>query len=557
MATLEDFGIILDREPNSQGEVALFCPRCKDNRKRENIHKRPLSLNVEKGTWNCKNCGWADGLRLGMVNDRPREYRKPEELPHVDIHIQAAEFLIGRKIDLAVARRYGVLGSATEIKYPYRRNGELVNVKTRKFPEKGFYQEEGCELIFWGLDLCEGATQVVICEGEMDALACATAGLPYVLSVPNGAKGSNEYVESGTALFAGCDSIIIAGDNDDDGRAMVSALAERIGPAKCYRVSWPDDCKDANEVLLTRGPDILRTCIADAVPFPLPGIIEIETIWSSFEDLYQNGLPKGISTGWESVDEIYTIADNEVTTITGIPNSGKSTWLDNLIINLGKLHDWRFGIYSPENYPSQRHLARFAQKYLQKPFSPGPTERMDYWDLQQFRIWAQGRLNFIEPDIPSLEEILERARQLIIRYGINGLVIDPWNWLEHSRPQWMTETEYVGHALTQVVDFAHKYRVHVWIVAHPKKMYREEGVIPVPTAYDISGSAHWANKSDNIITVFRPFDDQNAPTQIHTKKIRLQPENGKSPRQVDLRFDAITGCYKPVHITHKHFGVVS
>lgn len=38
----------------------------------------------------------------------------------------------------------------------------------------------------------------------------------------------------------------------------------------------------------------------------------------------------------------------------------------------------------------------------------------------------------------------------IARHGIRGIVIDPYNELDHSRPSYMSETEYVSKMLSQV-----------------------------------------------------------------------------------------------------------
>jgi len=58
----------------------------------------------------------------------------------------------------------------------------------------------------------------------------------------------------------------------------------------------------------------------------------------------------------------------------------------------------------------------------------------------------------------------------VSRYGIRGLVIDPYNELDHQRPTYMNETEYVSQMLTVLKRFAQHHDVHVWFVAHPRQM---------------------------------------------------------------------------------------
>jgi len=88
----------------------------------------------------------------------------------------------------------------------------------------------------------------------------------------------------------------------------------------------------------------------------------------------------------------------------------------------------------------------------------------------------------------------------------------------------MTETEYISQNLTKIRRFSRNHHCHVWVVSHPTKLFREgpENKYPVPTPYDISGSAHWRNKADNCITVWRDLnpENQSLETQIHIQKIR-------------------------------------
>jgi twinkle protein len=72
-------------------------------------------------------------------------------------------------------------------------------------------------------------------------------------------------------------------------------------------------------------------------------------------------------------------------------------------------------------------------------------------------------------------------------------------------------------------QFARHHGIHLWVVAHPAKLYREkDGTYPVPTLYDISGSAHWRNKADNGLCVWRDFKNDQAAVEVHIQKIRFR-----------------------------------
>jgi twinkle protein len=144
----------------------------------------------------------------------------------------------------------------------------------------------------------------------------------------------------------------------------------------------------------------------------------------------------------------------------------------------------------------------------------------------------------------TVEKIIETSSQLCLRRGIRGLVIDPWNELEPMRPAGMSETEYVAHSLKRIRVFARQHGVHVWIVIHPSKLYRDDsGKYPVPTLYDCAGSAHWRNKADNGIVVWRDLSGaDSAEVQIHVQKTRF--------RQVGRRGMARL-YYEPVCATYR------
>ena len=147
-------------------------------------------------------------------------------------------------------------------------------------------------------------------------------------------------------------------------------------------------------------------------------------------------------------------------------------------------------------------------------------------------------------EAPTIDWILEKAKAAVLRHGIKGLLIDPYNEVEHHRNRNMTETGgYVSQILGKVKRFAENHGVHVWFVAHPAKPMRDGGKLPVPTLYDISGSANWANKADIGLVVYREMDMGNV-VQLHLRKVRFK-EVGQVG-VVELEWDRVTGRYSEI-----------
>lgn len=258
--------------------------------------------------------------------------------------------------------------------------------------------------------------------------------------------------------------------------------------------------------------------------------------------LYEKGLPAGDSTGWPTVDRHYTVAPQQWTLITGTPGSGKSEWLDALMVNLAENARWHFALYSPENHPTEIHLAKLAEKRVRKPFGAGPTTRMTPEELRKAIDWVTAHFYWLKPEYPTCAELFEAANYFREPSRKLGVVFDPWNTLEHLRPREQTETEYISSTLTEITNWCRRSRLHTFIVAHPAKLQRnKDGSRPVPTPYDVAGSAHWYAKADNIICINRDQLDNGQDVEVHIQKIRFKHIGRLG--SVDLKYDRVVGRY--------------
>jgi twinkle protein len=277
-------------------------------------------------------------------------------------------------------------------------------------------------------------------------------------------------------------------------------------------------------------------------------IISPLSIKSKVSELYQKGFARGHDTGWPVLDEHFSVKAGELTVITGTPSHGKSHWLDSLLVNLALNHNYRTLIFSPENYPLELHASRILEKINQQPFFG--YNRMSTDDMDTGMDFLDKHFKFIVPDetqFTPTDIVNEAAQHMQSAFwtGISfplAVVIDPWNEMDHYRPSSLTETEYISRILTEIRRFAREFKCHLFLVAHPQKLRRgTDGSYPVPTPYDIAGSAHFYNKPDNIITVWR--DVMNAPTitQIHVQKVRFNSTG--HPGMVELSYNKEKSSY--------------
>ncbi len=542
-------GIRLPRMSDG-AENRATCPQCKGGTGKEKSLSVKIDPRGDAATWICYRgtCGWTGAV--GEKRSPERRQKPPAKRPvyapppPTD---RMYEFFAKRGISRATVDRHGISvvrvwmpqkdAEVSAIAFPYRKGGEVVNVKYRDH-EKNFRQEKDAEKVFWGLDDIEG-DEAIIVEGEMDKLALEEAGFCSVLSVPDGApKGVKEaepdpendakfeYVWNCEEALRPLKRILLAVDSDGPGRALEEELARRLGRERCWRVRWPTQAdvtlKDANETLLNGGTEVIRECIRHARPFPIAGLHDADDYIEELTDLYDGKRGQGLSTGWPSIDALMRTVEGAFTVITGVPNSGKSEWLDALMVNTAEMHGWRYAVCSFEN-PPEAHIAKLIEKRMRLPFWSGPTRRMDPHELRAGHEWVRDHFYFIrdEEAVPTVDWILEKARAAVMRHGINGLVIDPYNEIEHQRPNGMSETDYISQLIARLKRFARNHGVHVYIVAHPRIMRKEaDGSMPVPTLYDISGSANWNNKADTGVVVHRDPNLTPPQTEVYIRKVR-------------------------------------
>lgn len=577
-ARLAENGIRLPhRNPGNQ---KVLCPQCSASRKPHNRRDPCLSVKIdaEGATWNCKNCEWKGAVNFDEPAKRsepPRRHApkaaqdscpaqpipRPGALP-----AEATDWFWTRGIERETLSRAGVAWSTAWfpdtqksepcVMFPFRRDGETVNAKFRPVGRKTFTQTKGGEKSLFLLDLAdtEYSDRLVICEGEIDALSLMQAGVENAVSVPDGAPKEAKvdeiipendrafsYVWSQRESIDRFQRIVLATDGDAPGRALAEELSRRLDRERCLLVTWPEGCKDANEVLVRLGAAKLVETIDAAQPYPIKSVYSVDAFWPDVMSLWEGERKPAFSTGWPSIDEFMRIREGELSVVTGIPGSGKSEFIDALLVNLARNHGWRFAVCSFENPPDE-HIAKLLEKYLHKPFRPGPTARMVPEEMATAKIWLRQHFVFIraEDESPTMDWVMEKASAAVAQYGVNGLVIDPYNELEHRRPSNMSETEYVSDILGKVKRLAAARGIHVWFVAHPAKLQPEKpgGSLPVPTLYSISGSANWVNKADIGIVVAR---DANDGVDIHVRKVRFKASGRQGT--VRLRYDKVTGEY--------------
>lgn len=545
------------------GQHKHKCPWCSPERKNKSATCLSVNRDHERIVYSCHHCG-VSGIvvmrdkheRYEILESREQPRKKIDKSKFDSLEDEQFEWLSSRGISATTAQKYDLVAMDAfghrVIGFPYYgAKGEVVAVKQRRLDDKQFYCE-GSPSSFFGLRHINKGDDLIIVEGEMDVLALAEIGVKAV-SVPNGAPDklsdgqamdnkklkflwdAREYIDAAKR-------IVIATDADPNGEILAEEIARRVGKGKCWRVMFPDGVKDSNEALVKLGKDPLREAISGATPWPVQGLYDAEHFRDLVRELYDKGAGRGESTGYASVDELYTVVPGQVTIVTGIPSSGKSEFIDQVMVNLAESKSWKFGICSFENEP-RLHIAKLMSKRAAMPFFEGYHRRMNKEEYDAAFNFINDHFTFVWQDdgsLADLDSILDRLRSAILRYGIRGAVVDPYNFISRDNRD-KSETEWISDMLTKVKAFAMGHGVHIWFVAHPTKMQRGvDGRIPPPGGFDISGSAAWFAKADCGLTVHREKDDPYV-AQVHIWKCRFSWVGKQG--QTNLLYDVGTTRY--------------
>ncbi|MCC3159704.1 hypothetical protein LJ737_20855 [Hymenobacter sp. 15J16-1T3B] len=306
-------------------------------------------------------------------------------------------------------------------------------------------------------------------------------------------------------------------------------------------------------------PRPLRTHPATGGPLVLNplSILTAEQSRKAIYDHYNFGTGNGETTHFPDIDKHWTWKRGELTTVTGYPNHGKSELMIQLMVFKAYFDGWRFCLFVPENMPAELFFVKIIQAYIGASANAKDQDRrMSVQDLERGLVWVNEYFFVVNPQEDELmtpDLLLAYFDFLYESVGLDGVMLDPWNQLEHQIETGGREDLYISKVLTRIKKWALKRKVCFIETAHPagEVTDRQTGELKVPKAHMISGGKMFNNKSDNVLAVHRPNFPDSA-TELHVHKIKQWGLVGK-PGVVMLdynpesfRYFAPTGARNPL-----------
>ena len=452
-----------------------------------------------------------------------------------------------RKLDAELLVAMGVkavdhpqLGAAAAL--PYRREGKTYACKFRGIAEKSWRSSQGVTRSLFNEDCLRGGDgPVVITEGEIDALSVIQAGYTRAVSLPDGwteEGGKRQVLIDAEAQLRAAPYVIVAGDADDVGASLPRTVANVLAGQDVRFVTWPDGCKDANDVLVNFGEGELAKRLTEAKRLdPAGGFI------TGISDLPPMPSRRVLRVGMRPFDYVLAFEVGTMSVGTGTPGSGKSTFTTFAAYHVAQNEQIRVGVMGFETHP-YRTRDQLARLYAKRPWDDlSAQQRQDFTAFadNHFRIVHR---RFDGDDKHNLGWLRSMIYTLAVRDECKLIIVDPWNEIEHLPEPGESMTSYINFALQQLRQWAAQFDTHICLIAHPRKMPTDGGNMRCPTGYDIADSAAFFNKPALGFSVHREVDEEagEAWVRIQTWKVRETQLYGFETGNTRLTFhpDAMT-----------------
>ncbi|PZM07598.1 toprim domain-containing protein [Rhizobium tubonense] len=455
---------------------------------------------------------------LGLSKPEPfrdprPNYSRPEKPKCGKPANKAKAYLNARGIPDGILDVYRVGEHGDSIIFPFLLpDGTLALAKSRKAEDgaKPVPTAANCEPVLFGWQaIAPNAREIIITEGEIDALSWATYG-HNATSVPfgGGKGGKQNWIENDFDRLQRFEKIYISTDMDPVGDEAAEEIASRLGRHRCLRVKLPR--KDANKCLTEKiTNEEMDACLRDAQGLDPDGLKRPSDFIDRVTYLFwpAEGDRIGYTMPMEGLRDKIHFRPAELTLWSGASGHGKSQILSDCIPTWIKQGS-RVCIASLE-MKGEQTLKRMSKQV-------GGVDRPTVGYLRRILTWLdEGLLLYERVGKAGVAPLLEVFDYAHAKYGCDQFIIDSLMRLG------IAQDDYNGQekAVFQIVDWAISKNVHMHLVAHSRKGGKDQGA---PDTEDVKGAMEIGANAFNIITVWRNKLHEEKMKAAKTDEERLQ-----------------------------------
>lgn len=363
------------------------------------------------------------------------------------------------------------------------------------------------------LDTAENHLQLTLCANEAQAEALRAAGLRSIKIVTSAeevcAPGDNGRMVVRPAFAPYGRFLLAYGRGDSDLR---DAIAMRLGDVNCRWIAWPDQIRDAADLARNCSPEELSLAIEHAA----------RPMWQDevclLSDVPDEQPQVAYKTGFamldNSRDRFFRLVRPAFVPVIGPYGSGKSVFLRQLACNLWRLHGWRTLLTAFEEKIRPRYVRDLRRHFLTRhpeqgkagveysartTFTDDELRQADQEIDKAFRFLRRKRGTMLDAD-----RLVDRIEYAVQVYGVEVVIIDPVNEIDHVVPKGMSKTDYMGHFIMELKQLADDYNLLMIVAAHPPKADVAGRAKKLYTLNDGADTAHYGNKADIGLCIWRP-----------------------------------------------------
>lgn len=491
-----------------------------------------------------------DLLGVEEYNNTPiktnRDKFKTEANKVEEISQECIDYIKLRGITEKTIKKFRLGTYKGSIAFPYYKYEAPIGYKTRK-PLKNpgkpkMMSVSGSKPYLYNRqNLGEGRIELIVCEGEFDAMVIDQCGFTNVVSVGAGANSLATLLEQAKDFLEEFESLIIVSDNDSAGQDMDKKFIEEFGNKAKLIDKKLYERNDINEEYVVNGKEKIAELIESAR-------FKIEGRWDLDKKPYEGVAPKSgkyVPTGLPSIDyALNDLVPGFTTLITGRSNEGKSTFVRQVIANAIDKDNKVYLMNGEENKNNvinslyQCVIGNNEKNYdlvkINKRYKKEPKKEV----LKKLRKWHEGKLvlfNKGDSNLKTIQELTDMLEMEIKLNEYNLVVID--NLMSILSVQASEKYEQQADFMQRLHDLADSYSTHIVLVLHPNKTYRKGDDMDME---QISGTSDLYNKADNIIAVGKEHDEDRKELGIDGSVSVLKNRDFPDIVKVETHFDEET-----------------
>ena len=276
------------------------------------------------------------------------------------------------------------------------------------------------------------------------------------------------------------------------------------------------------------------------------GLIDYSSLFDRVVKVAEEGDRVGDEISLENFSNVFRFRGTGILTVTGIPGHGKTEFVDQITVDLGRLKGQETIIAGFEQSPEE-HIIKLMRKMVGANITcPSYNNKEEF--RQAFEFVASKYKHIDVTRIGgNIHKILDVASDYIVKSREEGrnpryLVLDPFNMLSIKSKS--NGTEKIEQILRAITQFSHQMGILVILIAHPFKMRKDEktGQYEIPDFYSVKGSSAFFEMSYHGLVVYRNMDNSVMVRVLKVKQNNL----GTTNAEVFLDYHKASGRYIPI-----------